>query len=46
MSILKTEILTREATPEEAKAIQEGLDSGMASEEETKQILTEIGFYN
>lgn len=37
-------IPTREATPEEAKAIQEGLDSGFLSVEETNSVLKSLGF--
>lgn len=39
-----SKIPTRDATPEEGRAIQAGLDSGIASAEETREFLKEIGY--
>ncbi len=36
----------RETTKEEAKLIQEGLDSGFLSVKESRDFLNEVGFYN
>jgi hypothetical protein len=39
-----SKILTRDATPEEGRSIQAGLDSGFLSPDETKEFLKEIGY--
>jgi hypothetical protein len=41
----KETIPIRQATPEEAKAIQEGLDSGIASQEEVREVEKVLGIH-
>ena len=40
----KNKTYVREATPEEASLIQEGLDSGFLSVEETQDVLSKAGY--